>query len=148
MLKPRTRRVLQAVLYELFALAAVGPVLAWLFDESLGSTAALTLLMSSIALGWNFVFNGWFERWEARQAVRGRSLHRRLLHGLGFEGGLAVMLVPLVAWWLDISLWAAFVADLGLMAFFFVYAIGFTWAFDKVFGLPASATGPAGPCGA
>lgn len=139
---PRTRRVLQAVLYELFALAAVGPALAWLFDEPMGSTAALTVLMSTIALGWNFVFNGWFERWEARQAVKGRSLRRRVLHGLGFEGGLVVMLVPLMAWWLETTLLQAFIADLGVLAFFFVYAIVFTWAFDKVFGLPASAGGP------
>ena len=29
---------------------------------------------------------------------------------------------------------------LGLLAFFFVYAVAFTWAFDRVFGLPASAS--------
>ena len=34
-----------------------------------------------------------------------------------------------------------FVADLGLMAFFFFYTMAFTWAFDRVFGLPASAAG-------
>jgi uncharacterized membrane protein len=25
------------------------------------------------------------------------------------------------------------------LAFFFVYAVGYTWAFDKIFGLPQSA---------
>jgi uncharacterized membrane protein len=25
------------------------------------------------------------------------------------------------------------------LVFFFVYAVGYTWAFDKVFGLPQSA---------
>jgi len=148
MMSPRTRRLLQAVLYEVFALAAVGPALAWLFNAPLASTAALTVLMSSIALGWNLVFNGWFERWEAHQPQRGRSLRRRLLHGLGFEGGLVLVLVPLMAWWLGTSLRTAFVANLGVMAFFFVYAVVFTWAFDRVFGLPASATAATGTCGA
>jgi uncharacterized membrane protein len=41
--------------------------------------------------------------------------------------------------WLDISLTAALVANLGLLTFFFFYAIAFTWCFDRVFGLPASA---------
>jgi uncharacterized membrane protein len=41
--------------------------------------------------------------------------------------------------WLDISPTAALLANLGLLVFFFVYAIAFTWAFDRVFGLPASA---------
>jgi uncharacterized membrane protein len=41
--------------------------------------------------------------------------------------------------WLDISLTTAFLANLGLLVFFFFYAIAFTWCFDRVFGLPASA---------
>ena len=138
-LGPSARRVLQAVLYEAFAIAAVGPAMAWFFDAPLGSSLALSVLLSSIALAWNWVFNGLFERWEARQPVKGRSWRRRLAHGLGFEGGLVVFMVPVMAWWLDTTLWLALVADLGLLAFFFVYAVGFTWAFDRVFGLPASA---------
>ena len=49
------------------------------------------------------------------------------------------MLVPIMAWWLDVTLLTAFVADLGILAFFFVYAIVFTWTFDRIFGLPQSA---------
>ncbi len=138
-MNPRQRRVLQAVLYEAFAVAMVGPAVAWMFATSLQSSALLALAMSSIALAWNYVFNALFERWEARQTVKGRSLGRRLLHGIGFEGGLVLFLVPLMAWWLDISLLEALIADLAILAFFFVYAIAFTWAFDRVFGLPESA---------
>jgi uncharacterized membrane protein len=76
--------------------------------------------------------------------VRGRSFARRLMHGLGFEGGLVVILVPVMALWLDTSAQTAFLANLGLLVFFFVYAIVFTWAFDRVFGLPESATKQAG----
>jgi uncharacterized membrane protein len=92
-----------------------------------------------VALSWNYVYNAAFELWEARQAARGRSLARRLAHSAGFELGLVVLLVPLIAWWLDVTLWQALLADLGLMAFFFFYTMVFTWAFDRVFGLPASA---------
>lgn len=136
---PRQRRVVQAVLYEAFAIAFVGPVLAGLFDEPVGSSLVLAALLSSIALAWNYVFNGLFEHWESRQASRRRTLPRRLLHGTGFEGGLTVMLVPVMAWWLDTTLLQAFVANLGLLVFFFVYAIVFTWCFDLVFGPPVSA---------
>ena len=136
---PRTRRVVQAILYEIFAVAFVSPVLSVTFDEPPASSFGLALVLSAIALGWNYVFNAIFERWESRQAVRGRSLVRRLAHGIGFEGGLVVILVPIMAWWLSVTLLTAFIANLGLMVFFFVYAIVFTWAFDRVFGLPASA---------
>jgi len=101
----------------------------------------LALVLSTIALCWNYVFNAAFERWESKQAVKGRSFARRLAHGAGFEGGLTFILVPVMAVWLDTSFLTAFVTNLGLLAFFFLYAIGYTWAFDKVFGLPKSAMG-------
>lgn len=140
-LSPRGRRVLQAVLYELFAITAVGPALGALFDEPLASSLGLAVLMSTVALLWSLVFNTLFERWEAGRPVKGRSWRRRALHGLGFEGGLALMLTPLVAVWLHLGLGEAFVANLGVMLFFLGYAVVFTWAFDRVFGLPASARG-------
>ena len=141
-MSPRTRRVLQAALYEVFAIAFVGPVLSFAFDKPPASTLGLAVVLSSIALAWNYVFNAIFERWESRQSVRGRSFARRIAHGLGFEGGLVVILVPVMAFWLEISAFNAFLANLGLLAFFFVYAIAFTWVFDRVFGLPESARKP------
>ena len=139
-MNPKIRRVLQAVLYEAFAIAFVGPVLSFAFDEPPSSTFVLAVVLSSIALTWNYVFNFLFERWESRQSVKGRSLARRFMHGIGFEGGLTVLLIPVMSLWLQISVLDAFVANLGLLAFFFVYAIAFTWAFDRMFGLPQSAT--------
>ncbi|MDP3759975.1 MAG: PACE efflux transporter [Ramlibacter sp.] len=138
-MSPITRRVLQAVLYEVIAIAVVGPVLSLAFDKPQASTFGLAVALATIALTWNYAFNWFFERWESRQAVRGRSFARRVTHGAGFEGGLVVILVPVMSLCLNISLAAAFVTNLGLLVFFFVYAIVFTWAFDRVFGLPASA---------
>lgn len=137
---PLRRRVVQAILYELIAIALVGPLLGLLFDKPVAASLGLAALLSTIALVWNYLFNGLFEAWEARQASRVRTLGRRVLHGLGFEGGLVFLLLPVMAWGLDISMWAAFLANLGLLVFFFVYAVAFTWAFDIVFGPPASAT--------
>jgi uncharacterized membrane protein len=138
-LAPRSRRIVQAVLYETFAVAVVVPVLMLVFGQAPLSSLALTLTMSSIALAWNYGFNALFERWEARQPVKGRSRWRRAAHGIGFEGGLAMILVPVMAAWLGLSWWAALLANLGLLLFFLVYTVVFTWLFDRVFGLPASA---------
>lgn len=138
-MSPKSRLILQAVLYEAFAIAFVTPALSFLFNEPASSTVGLAVVMSSIALAWNYVFNTIFERWESRQLVRGRSFVRRLMHGMGFEGGLVAILVPVVAFWLNTSLLNAFLANLGLLVFFFVYAIVFTWIFDRIFGLPESA---------
>ncbi|WP_026096579.1 PACE efflux transporter [Ideonella sp. B508-1] len=138
---PLQRRVLQAVLYETGAVAMTGPIVGLSFDAGAGSSLLLAVIMSTIALAWNYVFNAGFEHWERRQAHRQRTVWHRLLHGIGFEGGLGLMLVPLMAVWLNIPLWQALVAEIGLLALFFLYAVGFTWAFDRVFGLPESARG-------
>jgi len=68
-----------------------------------------------------------------------RTLARRAAHAVLFEAGLVLSTVPLIAWWMDMSWAAAFIADLGLVALFLVYTFCFNWAFDHVFGLPASA---------
>jgi uncharacterized membrane protein len=140
------RKVVQAVLYEAIAICFLSPVLALMYDESLGYSGALSVMLSASALLWNMLYNAGFEWWEARQLKRTRTLLRRLLHSLGFEGGLTILLLPLVAWWLEISWLAALATNLGLFVFFFVYALVFQWGFDGVFGVPDSAKQTSIPC--
>jgi len=139
MLQGRWRRVVYVSLYEVLAIALAGLGLMLMSGESLLASGALATATSAVAVVWNLVFNSLFERWEARQPVKGRSIRRRVAHALAFEAGLVLMLVPLIAWWLGIGLWEALVMDLALVVFFLVYTFAFNWAFDEVFGLPASA---------
>ncbi len=133
------RRVVYISLYEVLAIALAGLGLMLMSGESLVASGALATATSAVAVVWNLVFNSLFERWEARQQVKGRSVKRRVAHAVVFEAGLVLMLVPLIAWWLGIGLWQALVMDLALVVFFLVYTFAFNWAFDAVFGLPASA---------
>lgn len=133
------RRVVYVSLYELIAIAFATAGLALLTGQGAGHSGAVAVACSVIAIVWNVGFNWAFERWESRQAVRGRSVARRVAHAIGFEGGLALILVPLFAWWFGVSLWEALVMDLGLLLFFLGYTFVFNWVFDRVFGLPASA---------
>lgn len=134
-----SRKILQAVLYESIAITVLSPSIALIYGNGLAHAGALSVMLSASALLWNVLYNSMFEWWEARQPQRARTLGRRLLHSLGFEGGLVVLLVPLVAWWLGISWWAALVTDMGLFVFFFFYSLAFQWVFDRVFDLPESA---------
>lgn len=139
------RRVVYISLYEGIAIVAASAGLALMSGQGLGHSGVLAVIASVIAVLWNLSFNALFERWESRQAVRGRSLRRRVAHAIGFEGGLVAFLVPVFAWWLGVSLWEALVMDLGLVVFFLVYTFVFNWSFDAVFGVPASAAGAAQP---
>ncbi|MEG2962833.1 MAG: PACE efflux transporter [Janthinobacterium sp.] len=133
------RRVTYVALYELFAVAATSFGLAALTGESAAHSSVIATVTAAIAVAWNVIWNSLFERWEARQARRGRSLWRRIAHALGMEGGLVLMLVPLFAWWFGVGLWQAFIMDLWLLLYFLVYTFVFNWTFDRIFGLPASA---------
>ena len=133
------RKIVYISLYELIAIVIASTGLAAGADASLERAGAVAVASSVIAVVWNLVYNTLFERWEARQVVRGRSVRRRLAHAIGFETGLVITLVPAFAWWLNLTLWEAFVMDIGLIVFFLVYTFVFNWAFDAVFGLPVSA---------
>lgn len=133
------RRIVYVCLYEAIAIAICSVSFLALSNKGLGHAASLSVACSAIAVCWNLAFNAMFERWEAVQSVRGRSLARRAAHAIGFEGGLIVLLVPLIAWWLEVSLLQSLLMDIGLSIFFLVYTFVFGWVFDRVFGLPASA---------
>lgn len=133
------RRVVYVALYEAIAIIAATAGLSALSGQGAAHSGVVAAVSSVIAIVWNVVWNHLFERWEARQPTRGRSIGRRIAHALGMEGGLVFMLVPLFAWWFNVSLWQALVMDIGLLLFFLVYTFVFNWSFDRIFGLPQSA---------
>lgn len=137
------RKIVHASLYEAIAIVIVTVAFALFTDHSAGRASVLAVACSAVALLWNVVFNSLYEAWERRHPAPGRSVARRIVHAVLFEAGLVVTLVPLIAWWLSMSLWQALLADLGLVVFFLGYTFAFNWLFDHVFGLPASAGGGA-----
>ena len=96
-MSPALRKILYAVSFETLGVAVASIGLLLMSEASAEQSITLSILAASLALGWSFVFNSLFERWEARQSVKGRSWRRRAAHGLGFEGGLALLLVAAVA---------------------------------------------------
>jgi uncharacterized membrane protein len=115
-------------------------MLAYLSGAEASHTGPLAIMISTTAVTVNLIYNWLFERWEARQAARSRSFGRRLLHAAGFQTTLVVFLIPLIAWWMQISLLEALLLDAVLIVFFPVYMFVYNWAFDLVFGLPDSVT--------
>ena len=132
------RRVVFVGLYEFIAIV-VSSLIFMAVGQDAGSSGVMAVAASTIAICWNLTFNWLFEKWEAGQTQKGRSVLRRIVHAIGFEGGIAAMLIPLMAWWFSISLWEATVLEAGILVFFMVYTFVFNWGFDRIFGLPASA---------
>lgn len=130
------RRFTYIFFYELIAIAITSLVLFFGTQSSVEKSISLSVLASLTAVVWNFLFNYFFEAWELRQINAKRTIKRRVLHALGFEGGLIMLFVPLFSWWLQISFLQAFILDIGFLLFFLFYTFIFTWLFDLLFGTP------------
>lgn len=129
--KSITERVFQAVGFELLAIVICTPLLAWVMDKPMLDMGVVTMAIAALALAWNVLFNGMFDRLLTRLATV-RTAWVRVVHALLFEGGLVALGVPLIAWWLDISLWQAFVLDIGVLLFFLPYTYVYHWVYDVI----------------
>ena len=135
------RKLLYLSLYEGIAILLSSQMLRLITDQSVTQAGLMAVAVSLVAMSWNFIYNNIFEAWEARRSVRGRGFWVRVAHACGFEGGLLLLLVPLFAWVLQVSLAQALGLQLGMLVFFLFYSFAFTFGFDRVFGLPSSACG-------
>lgn len=130
-------RLRHALSFEIIALLIIAPLGAWAFDLSLGSIGFVAVVSATIATAWTYLYNLMFDHALLRYAgdVR-KSVPMRIIHALLFEAGLLLVLLPFIAWYLQISLLDAFMMDLSFAVFYLVYAFVFNWLYDLVFALP------------
>ena len=138
-MRPALRKIIYAVAFETGGILMATGALRLMSDAGSAKSFSLAVFSAAVALSWSFLFNTAFEAWETRQTTKGRSPLRRAVHAVLFEGGLVLILLPATAWWLSTTLWLAFTYEAVLIGLFLVYAWAFTWAFDKLLGLPNSA---------
>lgn len=133
-------RVVHALLFEAVALAIFIPGSALVFNQPMQHMGVIGVVSATIATLWNFVFNLGFDR--AMLRLRGsiqKTLAIRVAHTFLFEAGLVVMLIPMIAWYLGIGLWAALLMDVAIVIFYLVYGFFFNLAYDRVFPVRAPA---------
>ena len=129
--KTLAERIGHALAFEVIALLICAPLFSWLMNTTMTEMGALTLAISLIAMVWNVVYNAGFDQLQRRLGFT-RTLTVRVLHAAVFETGLIIVAVPLAAVWLNITLWQAFVLDIGLLAFFLPYTMVFNWVYDTL----------------
>ncbi|MBD8164266.1 multidrug/biocide efflux PACE transporter [Erwinia persicina] len=124
-------RVFHAVGFEVLAIAIVSPVAAWVMNKPLLQMGALAIMLSTVAMIWNIIYNAGFDRLYPRDKVK-RGLALRIMHALGFEGGFILIGLPLAAWMLGVSLWQAFMIEVAFFLFFLPYTVVYNWLYDKL----------------
>lgn len=132
-MRTRFDRIRHAILFELIGLVLIVGVLSQ-FGFEVGHVGMMGVFFSLVATGWNYIYNILFDNYLVKKTGSViKTTGNRIVHSLGFEGGLLFLTIPFMAWFLNISLIEAFILDLGLVLFYLVYAYVYNLAYDKLF---------------
>ncbi|WP_454720149.1 MULTISPECIES: PACE efflux transporter [Cupriavidus] len=146
-------RIRHTIGFEVIGLLIFAPLGSLVFGFALHQMGTIAVVASIIAACWNYLYNLLFDKAMLRLTGQLRKpVAVRVLHAILFEAGLLVVFLPMVSWYLGMSLFDAFVMDIAVAAFYVVYAFFYNLAYDAVFPVGKSAAKPeqaalAEPCG-
>ena len=127
-------RIRHAVGFEIIALILSIPIMSFFFSFDIKDIGVIAIVGSIMATIWNYGFNIVFDKGMVRfKRSTFKTPAIRVLHILLFESGLLMLYLPMVAWYLGISIWQAFIMDASLVGFYLFYNLSYNWAYDKIF---------------
>ena len=135
-LHPLKRRILYVTTFEIIAIFASTTLLMLLSGGAAVDSLPIAVVVSLIAVAWNYTYNLLFEKWEAIRKATDRSIWVRIGHALGFQFGLVLIIIPIYMAWYSVGFWKAFQMEAVLLLFFLGYVFVFTYLFDNIFALP------------
>ena len=125
----RRERVFHAVSFELVAMAIIVPASALLIEKNPLDMLLVSIGLTLFAMLWNYVYNLQFDKLIGPNRVE-RKIGIRIVHALGFEGGMLLVTIPLVSWYLALSLIDTLILEAGDLGFILVYTAVFNWLYD------------------
>jgi uncharacterized membrane protein len=134
-------RVIHTVGFEVFGVVIFTPFAVLVLNENIWRIGFLAIVISIIAMVWNLIYNYIFDFIESSFGGHRskRKLFMRMAHAVLFELGLLVVTLPMVAYWLHMSIWKALLTDIGFVVFYLIYAFVYNYIFDKIyFGIVVS----------
>ncbi len=140
-MRAKKDRIRHTLSFEMIGLLLFAPLASFAFGFELHTMGVIAVVGSIIATVWNYFYNILFDKGMLR--LRGRvqkTVLIRVFHAVLFEGGLLLLFLPIIAVYLNISLWEAFKMDIAMATFYLLYAFVFNWAYDKTFPIPESVT--------
>ncbi|AYY80085.1 MULTISPECIES: multidrug/biocide efflux PACE transporter [Proteus] len=129
--KTFTERVFHAVSFEAIAIAITAPLSAWLLERSIFQMGTVAIVLSTLAMLLNLFYNMIFDHyWPLSKGSRPTKI--RIIHAIGFEFSFVIIGLPILALLLDMSLWNAFLLEIGFFVFFLFYTYAFNLSYDKL----------------
>ena len=134
-------RLRYVILFELLLVAGLVPLGAIVFQQSMHDIGLLAAILSLKAMLVSLLFNWVFDQIDARagRVSSQRSFLGRILHAVGLEVWLVLTSMPIVIWWLGITIPQAIMMDLAVSTIVMVYTLIYSWVYDRLFPLPHAA---------
>lgn len=128
-------RIRHALLFEITLIILCTPLLSFILHKPLETLGTLSIGMSLMAMGWNYMYNVFFDHALLRlgKPLYPRSLSMRIAHALLFEVGFLFVSIPMVMWWLHFSFLKAVMFDLAFLVMVPIYTIFYNGIYDRVF---------------
>ncbi|HDN2513593.1 MULTISPECIES: multidrug/biocide efflux PACE transporter [Providencia] len=127
--KTLTERVFHAVSFEVIAIAITAPVSAWVLGRSIFQMGTVAIVLSTLAMLLNLFYNMLFDHfWPLSKGPRSTKV--RIGHAVGFELSFVILGVPMLALLLNMTLWDAFILEVGFFTFFLFYTYAFNLVYD------------------
>ena len=137
-------RLRYTCLFEFVLILFLAPIGAAVFDRHLFDIGLLSLVLSLKAMLFNLIYNWFFDVRDVRagRVPTQRSFRGRIVHAVGFEAGLVFTSLPIVMWWLNLTLLQALLMDVVVTSFIVVYTFIFTWGYDLLYPVEQYALEP------
>ncbi|MBD5772427.1 PACE efflux transporter [Marinomonas colpomeniae] len=123
-------RIFQAIFFEITVLSIIIPssVIIGGFDPERMTIVAIAI--SLFAMLWNYIYNLVFDKLIGFNRLA-RGLVLRISHAVCFELGMVVITLPVMAWYLEITLLAAAILEAAFLIFILIYTLVFNWLYDR-----------------
>lgn len=125
------RRLVHALSYEIILLIIIAMALSFIFEVPMETTGSLGIAMAVTSVLWNMLFNHYFEKAEQKYKFK-RTIPMRIVHAIGFEGGLMLATIPMVAYAMQMTLLEAVILDFSMTMCILVYTFIFQWCYDTI----------------
>lgn len=137
-MRTRADRIRHTLLFEILLITTTVLVLPGVLGVPAHSFGMLSVIMSTLAMLWNYLYNVAFDRMLLRlgRPLAPRPFWLRATHAITFEIGFAFVSVPLIMYMLDFGFIEALLLDAGYLVLVPVYAFLFNLAYDTVFPVP------------
>ncbi len=137
-------RLRYVILFELLLVAGLVPLGALVFQQPIHNIGLLAVTLSLKAMLVSLLYNWAFDQIDARagRVSSQRSLIGRIVHAVGLEVWLVLTSMPIVIWWLGLTIPQALLMDLTVSTIVMVYTFIYSWCYDRLFPLPHTVAVP------